>query len=417
MQWAVAGRLDEIPLLEACLHDLRHDMQVEDSRGAWLWQLIQTVNGKERFSGPLLHHLREFTDDRSVHQLCELAYFYAATGDEHFRKRLYEIVEQKPVLDAPTLGEDEILRLDGEKGLLFAARVRGNLLADRGWEWDDDNLIHNAVEQLGETQTVTLLQKTTDKAVKNFYDCWVSEKRRLTERRQHPSHKEVMQAIDVDDIVAEAEKERPAIGLFRGWGMHAIDDDLNRILAALWSSKRPKAIVNFLRIFSNRPLPSFDPRLIEFCNHTDEEVRRRAFKSLEKNSHPLVREFAITSLQQGFGDRQFVGLLIKNYAKGDEKLILEAVELPNDVNELHWLLMDVIKVLENNNEADPSKLALVAYAHTPCENCRFDAARLLNSSKVVPNWMQAECCYDSSERCRKLFQDMTMPENSLSADP
>jgi hypothetical protein len=409
MHWAVAGRLDETPLLEACLHDLRHDIQVEDSRGEWLWQLIQAVNSSERFSGPLLDNLRRFPDDRSVYQLCELAYFYAATGSEDFRQRLYEIVEQKPFIDAPRLGEDEILRLDGEKGFLFAAKVRGNLLIDRGWEWNDDSLIHDAVEQLGETQTVTLLQSTTDKSVKRFHDCWVNEKKRQTERSQQSNRKQEMQAIGVDDIIAEVEKERPAIALFRRWGMHAIDDDLNKILEAMWSTKRPKAVVNFLRIFSNRPLPSFDPRLIEFCNHTDEEVRRWAFKSMENNSHPLIREFAITNLQQGVRDGRFVGLLIRNYAKSDETLILGAMELPNDLNELHWLLGDVIKVLENNSDADPSKLALVAYVHTPCEICRFDAARLLNSSKVAPDWMPAECRNDSSERCRELFLDTTKP--------
>ena len=362
MQWATTGKLEDKPLIKACLHDLRHDMQVEDSRGSWLWQLIQAVNGEQRFRNQLVEELRELPDARSIYQLCELAYCYAAQGDDEFRKRLYEIVEQKPVPDSPGLGEDEILRLDGQDAFVFAAKVRGTRLASREWEWHDASLIHDATEQLGETQVGKLLKSTTDKSVKRFHDCWLAEKKRDSERKPQPSRKEQMQETSVDEIIAEAESQRPGIGFFRGWGMHASDDDLNTVLQGLWSVDHPKVILNFLRVFSNRPLPTFDPRMIEFCNHSDEQVRLWAFNALQMNSHPLVREFAVTNIRQGLRDRFFGGLLIRNYAAGDENLLLEALELPEDVNELHWLLMDVIKVLENNEEADPSKLALVVYA-------------------------------------------------------
>ena len=403
MQWALAGKLQDTPLLGACLHDQRHDMQVEDSRAGWLWQLIQAVNGVDRFRCPILDALTKLPDSRSAYQLCELAYFYAAMGDEPFRTRLYDIVQQKPLSNSPRLGEEAILRLDGKSGFLFAAEVRGDLLAERAWEWDDGSLIYDAVEQVGEAQIEGLLKNATDKSVKRFHEEWIREKAWKAGRKRRPSHKEVMQAIPVDEIIAEAEKERPAIGLFRGWGMHAPEDDLNAVLRALWSAERPKVMVNFLRIFSNRPLPVFDPRLIGFCSHRDEDVRRWAFKALEMNAHPLVREFAIANLAQGLGNRPFIALLIRNYAKGDEARILKAMQLPEDVDELHWLLMDIIKLLENNDEADPSTLALVAYAHTPCENCRFDAVRILHSHNLAPEWMAEECRYDSLEECRCLF--------------
>ena len=125
MQWAMARRLDDDPLLAACLRDRRFDVQVEDSRGEWLWQMIRAVDAADRFRVPILHALYELSDDRSANQLCELARCYAETGDETFRQRLYEIVEQKPIADSLWLGEEEIIRLDGEKAFLFAARVRG----------------------------------------------------------------------------------------------------------------------------------------------------------------------------------------------------------------------------------------------------------------------------------------------------
>lgn len=90
------------------------------------------------------------------------------------------------------------------------------------------------------------------------------------------------------------------------------------------------------------------------------------------------------------------------YQQGDEQLILDAMEVPDDACELHWLLMDIIKVLEKNCEADSSRLGVISYALTPCCNCRFYAARLLHNQHLAPEWLKDECRFDCEEDCRKL---------------
>jgi hypothetical protein len=97
-----------------------------------------------------------------------------------------------------------------------------------------------------------------------------------------------------------------------------------------------------------------------------------------------------------------VALFINNYRQDDEQRILGAMELPVDACELHWLLMDVIKVLEKNSGADSSRLGVISYASTPCENCRYYAARLLLNQQVAPQWLKEECRHDSGEDCREL---------------
>jgi hypothetical protein len=67
--------------------------------------------------------------------------------------------------------------------------------------------------------------------------------------------------------------------------------------------------------------------------------------------------------------------------------------------------MDVIKVLEENPEADASRLGVVGYAETPCGTCRFHAARLLQNRRIAPDWLKEECPYGSGEDCRKLVEE------------
>src|SRR5207249_9100779 len=127
---------------------------------------------RERFRVPILHALYDLADDGSACQLCQLARHYAEAGDETFRTRLYEIVEQKPIPDSPWLGEEDVVALDGEQAFLFAARVRGRSLASREWEWDDGHLIDLAMKQLGQPHVGRLLDASPYEAVKRFRDRW-----------------------------------------------------------------------------------------------------------------------------------------------------------------------------------------------------------------------------------------------------
>jgi hypothetical protein len=165
-QWALNGRLDDEALLDACLRDQRFDMQCEESRASWLWRVVGAARAAQRFRVPILHALHDLSDERNANQLCELARYYAETGDGTFRDRLYEIVEQRPFPDSAMLGEEEIIALDGEPAFLFAAQIRGRQLADREWEWDDRSLIDQAIDRLGEERINILMSESTDTAAR-----------------------------------------------------------------------------------------------------------------------------------------------------------------------------------------------------------------------------------------------------------
>ncbi|HBI43364.1 MAG TPA: hypothetical protein DDY78_10990 [Planctomycetales bacterium] len=402
MQWALVGQLNDEPLLEACLQDQRHDSQLEACRGDWLWEIVRTVGATDRFRVPILHALYELSDDGSADQLCGLARCYGATGDEPFRTRLYEIVEQKPFpCQCPSLGEEEIIALDGEQAFLFAAKMRGRSLA-KPEEWDDGSLGHFAVERFGEERVSALLDGSSDAEITRFRECWRRIELHWTEQRRNGSQEGRMAATSVTKIIQEAEGESMCYW-FMGWGKNASEADLLIVLQRLWTEQDPKVIVKLLRVFSGRALPEFDARFFDLCRHGDEEIRRRAFHALERNTLPLIREFALNELQRGMPDESVVGLFINNYGQGDEQRILEAMVLPDDVCLLHWLFYDVVEILEKNPKADCSQLGLVCYVVTPCGNCRFRSARLLLKQQAAPQWLMEECRHDSGKECRELF--------------
>jgi hypothetical protein len=99
-----------------------------------------------------------------------------------------------------------------------------------------------------------------------------------------------------------------------------------------------------------------------------------------------------------------LGLFIKNYRSGDEQRILDLAEFPADESQLHWLLRDATQMLEQNPQADCSKLGVVTYALNPCGFCRFFAARMLRDRRVAPPWLIEECRFDSEADTRRLAE-------------
>lgn len=392
-------------LLEACLTDFRYDRQTEDNRGPWLWRFMQALNVVDEFRSPILDALQKVNDGLAAEQLCQFCVYYARQGDQRFRRQLRRIVAEKPSSDCPWLGEAELIELDGEPGFRFVAEVRGAQLLHKEWDYDDRATINAAIEQLGEPSVLAVLQNASasSKEIDCFRDKWLAsvEKERGAPKQSHASR---MREYTIDDVIQVAEGTRRQPALLRGWGMYACDRDLESIVERLLACREPEWIANYLRVFSNRAMPRFDERILGLLDHENEKVRDWAFDAVGQNEHPAVREWAIKRLALRINDPGYFQLFLKNYEPGDEDLFVETLRIPEDADQRHGLLMDVVKVLEQNPSALCQPLALLAYRLTPCGPCRFHSVKLLIERTAPPSWLVAECGYDAVSDIRELVE-------------
>ena len=284
---------------------------------------------------------------------------------------------------------------------MFAAGIRGKRLQSNDEEWDDFGLIYDAVEAHSEEHVVRLLSESADSNVQFFFDAWQNSVARKLNQDQdrRMSYKDQMQSRSADDVIrASKESDRPV--WLRGWGQYADELSLTAVLNAVWDTNDPSEIGWLLQVFAQTPLPIFDRRLILLCEHEDFDVRRRAIKVLEENTHPEIRHFAL-ELLHGESAHLAVGLLIKNFASGDEIGIVDLLcKSKSAPEELHRTCLDVIKVLEKNADADGASLALLAYFMTPCQICRGSASDLLKKYGTAPSWLIEELRFDAETTYR-----------------
>lgn len=403
LRWATNGVfMDRAILLNACLTDLRYDRQCEEARGSWLWRIIEATGAVEDFREPILESLRMINDGLAAQQLCQFCVFYALRGDHKFRRCLQRIVSDKPVPDCPWLGEEELIELDNGAGFLYAAKARARSLPHREWEYDDKSMMNMAIEKLGQKASELLAHEAeSSPELRLFFEIWNTEvEKKADEQKQ--SHADYMRQYTLNDIIRVAEATPNRAGFLRGWGMYASESDLQAVLGNLFNSHNPEVIASYLRVFSNRPLPCFDDRMLGLLEHGNEQIRSRAYAAVAKNAHPAIRTFALDHLLSHDAELNFINLFIKNYQLGDEDLLLTHLRLPEDQDDRHWLLLDVTKILEHNPAARCDALALWAYRWTPCGSCRHGAAKLLIDRNVAPEWLLEECQYDSDPDTRRL---------------
>jgi bacterioferritin-associated ferredoxin len=122
---------------------------------------------------------------------------------------------------------------------------------------------------------------------------------------------------------------------------------------------------------------------------------------LAQISDSRIRSFAVEEITGPDRNINAVQLLQRNFEAGDEQLLCDFVEIPDDPEERHSLLMDIQRVLQENMESRVEELAQVIYFHTPCAICRDAAIELLEEDGTRPAWMAEEAMHDSQDSYRK----------------
>ena len=422
-----AADLTEV-ILDACLHNRAYDPQCEDTRADWMMQIVEAAalqSPVARAIGTRLSKSREDGGFWDATHMCRMARLLGQRGYSAARSALYGALRKNPT-SLDLIGVEDIVQLDGADGLLFVVDILGSWLQeDSQLTLDDEPLRRYDEDGRAEGDARRILEQAAPSnqritAYLSHIDAppqakagpqlsmggWTRPDNAQLNPDSLSQHKQRMRTISAERVIQEIRSVAPDQDRYwyMSWGRHASDSDLANVAAAMFDETHPGRLQKYLRVFRQRALPYFDQRLLGLADYPDREVRDATLAALANCTHPEVRCLAVSRIRQARVCEGELKLLTHNYRAGDGRLIEAALVVPENPDELHSIVYDLVSVIKANRDADLADVMLFVYEYSPCSNCRGAAVKALIDTATIPGWVRDECRYDASEQIRGMAE-------------
>jgi len=386
-------------ILDACLHCYSADAQCEGTRAGYMLELVNLLPDRQFYCDEVLKALPGSGDDWDAVQRFHFATYMSFDGDERARQVMYESFEP-----GPNMGEAvaiDFVRMDGLKGLLFAAAKIGALLISKPNEMDGGWLWMQAREICGEQEATTALCQA------GAIDPRVEAYRLAAVAGEANSHRGIGTWEEIKAL-SYAQLKPKLLGLraFRlsGWGKRASTDDVERAAHGLMAAQVPEEQIQHLRVFSRRPFPLDPSLLLKLSFSANEDLALAAAVALAQIMHPSVREVAFRLVGNRLAGRDAaIAMLGQNWVPNDHEVVLSWFESELDRDTRHHMETDLRNFWESHPDpASELRMLCSLYEKGPCSFCReFVVQRLIELDSLSAS-MRAECARDANEDIRLL---------------
>ncbi len=278
-------------------------------------ELVNLLPDRQFYCDEVLNSLPHSGDDWDAVQRFHFATYMAFDGDERAKRVAYQSFDP-----GPKKGEAiaiDFLRMDGVKGLIFAAAKIGALLMSNPEEVDEGWLWSQAVEICGEDKASAALSEAGSS------DARVEAYRRAaaaSTQRGSSNSKEIT-GLSYEDL-------RPRMPGLRGfrlssWGKQASAEDFERAARGLAATTISEDQIQHLRIFSRRKFP-LDPALLLSLSSSDNaDVAYAAAVALSNIRHPSVRAEAFRLASNRLAGHEWaITMLDQNWEPNDHEIVL-----------------------------------------------------------------------------------------------
>lgn len=397
-------------ILQACLHSLAWDIQIEGSRAEYMFDIIELTGEQAFYREHILAALATSGDDADASQLFALARRFAARGDEAARQAMYDkfIANRQDGINA---GAEQLIFLDGISGFIFVADQFGKSLLAGKEDWLYGYLLGWLEDMYGEEAVRPAIERAREEnpQVRAYLEAAAEVE---AQRKKHTTSRMDTTEMPYSQIKAilAGRKDDPfdieTDIAVRRWSKHATQADLAQAAADLLLETDPKRLRTYLRIFWQRKFPLAVESLIEFVRHPEAKVAAQALAALKIIQHPAVRAFAFELMDTTSDRRSWaVDLLINNFQEGDHLILERFARTPLNSEEERWRLgHGILDFCEaHSNPESEERLMLALYEYNPCSHCRERIIDRLLALDRLPDWMAEECRYDVNLDIREKF--------------
>ena len=386
-------------VLYACTHDLTYDSSERD-REMYMRDLIRSAGNEEFLRKGLLEAITtkpEDPDKFDLGQTIESARNFAEKGDPEIRQAMYDAVVRAGFEHEGHCYSD-LIKLDGLDALLFAAEHFPTAIEDDDL-WQVDILITALQDRDGVEAANAAIQRAKEESP--HLAQMLERNRKALLASEHPGEDEVRPDYAT---LKRMGAEKPSPIFYANWGRTASEQELQAAAADVIAEQDETRLLAYLRIFWFQRFPAPTDRLFELAQSSNISLARHAVAVLSRLTSPEIRDLALRFLNAPGRRGDAVKLLMDNYQPGDFQRIETRLRKPMDVDELHSVGFGVQHLVEVYRCPEAEHSLLLLYEKGPCSMCRGGFVEALIALSRLPEWMRAECRYDSDTETRKLVQ-------------
>ena len=383
-------------ILDACLHCYSVDPQTEGTRAGYMLELVNLLPDRQFYCDEVLNSLPLSGDDWDAVQRFHFATYMALDGDERAKRAAYESFDPGP-RNGEAIAID-FLRMDGAKGLVFAAAKIGALLMSNPDEVDEGWLWCQAVEICGE-----------DKASAALSEAGSSDPRVEAYRQASAARTQGGSRTSNEITGLNYENLRPTLRGLRGfrlssWGKQASADDVERAARGLATATTSEDQIQHLRIFSRRQFPLDPALLLRLSSSDNADVSYAAAVALSNIRHPSVRAEAFRLATNRLAGREWaITMVDQNWEPNDHDIVLNWFEQELDRDTRHRMQSGLQAFWEHHpNPANEPRMLYSSYEKGTCSFCRESVVKRLIELDLLPDSLRAECAHDASDQVREL---------------
>ncbi|MBQ9133520.1 MAG: hypothetical protein IJX64_03200 [Clostridia bacterium] len=388
-------------LLWACRNEISFDTQCEGTRAWYVYTLIRLYPDPTEFIATAAKHLGQCRSDGSwkIHYYSELLSFFAADGNaaakaalESKYQQLYAALtgRKRPPRGCFFHQRDDFEQLcitmatDKDAFLRIAADI-GRLYRTRPfYSGSDFDLLYDHCGKRYMSALKKAAKTSADIALYLQKQAEYEQTCKMRENKRAP---------------AERKGRLLSMWLAAKGDEQTVLEYANAYLAATKPEQRAEALQAFCRC----PYPCDPTPLTEDARSDHAQLRRAAWRALQRVRHPTVRQFAFTELQKDADITEVIPLLTKNYQSCDAALLERLVRsLPverQDPFDWHGAFLDVLAMADDGLHIPPSLLRHI-YETSFCSCCREAALRQMGKCRLLTEDILRECLHDSRDEIR-----------------
>jgi hypothetical protein len=391
---------DREEILKAATTCLVYDSQIDGYREWWLARLCNAAG----LIGTMIDLPPVGSDEDRGQRAAVLKRFFEA-GHETALSKLYEMCcfdEEGHEI----AGCQELIDVDGERGLIFIAqRLGARLLQDPDyWVTDWELTFFDDLYGTGCGKAILSEAAAGDARVRIYLE-------KVLEAGEKPYAASGQEQIEPVERILEWIKSSPKREMrLRRWGRRATTEDRAEIVKLFGTESSPIVLTNALICFIGVGFPSFDEALLRLVFHEDDGVRFYACRAFAHHDEPQVRSAALALLHHGDLANGTEMLQLSGRSE-DSAAILSTLARNHPGEENHEVLSNLIQLLEKNDAIREPRIPLYVYEFSPCMRCRERAVEALIQWGACPQWLLDEAAQDASVGIRLMVECFDPPAN------